>query len=152
MRLNFQQGCEGLVFAGSEDNPVVVGSTDQVRELVGVWTNVLEINAATMLPEALALQHFHECGNFPHIGDRRRFNGRVLAFGALVVHLPFGFHCLSASTPAPAVALGRSEQGSFVWRVHHDARPLIYLRSLPLGCTTYGPGQHPAARRSRART
>lgn len=46
---------------------------------------------------------------------------------------------LSASIPAPPVALGKSGQGSFVFRGHHEARPLMYLRELPPGCTTYRP-------------
>jgi len=62
------------------------------------------------------------------------------------------FIYLSVSTPAPAVAIGRSGQESLVWRAHHEARPLFYLRSLPPRCTTYGPGQYPVSRRSHART
>ena len=46
--------------------------------------------------------------------------------GSLVIGLP-------ASIPAPPVALGKSGQGSFVFRGHHEARPLIYLRALPQG-------------------
>src|SRR5215467_6125768 len=56
------------------------------------------------------------------------------------------------SIPALVLVLGRSELGSFVWRVHHEARPLIYLRPLPPGCTTSGPGPHPSVYRSHART
>lgn len=51
-RLTSQQGCEGLVLAGSDDR-FMVGSEDQVRKVVGFATNVLEINAATMFPEAV---------------------------------------------------------------------------------------------------
>lgn len=51
-RLISQQGCEGLVF-GSDHEPVMVGSKDQIRKVVDVWTNVLEINVTTMFPEAV---------------------------------------------------------------------------------------------------
>lgn len=51
-RLISQQGCEGLAF-GSDAESVMVGSKDQIHKVVGVWTNVLEINATTMFPEAV---------------------------------------------------------------------------------------------------
>jgi hypothetical protein len=96
--------------------------------------------------EVFSFERFHNDRDLPHVGDRGFLDRHAVACGRSVL---IG---LTASTPAPAAALERAGQVSFVWRAHHDARPLIYLRSLPPGCTTFGPGQHPAVRRSHAHT
>ncbi len=57
-----------------------------------------------------------------------------------------------ASTPAPTCAPRQSGQESSVWRAHHEAWLRFCFHSLPRGCTTYGPGQSPAALHSRWNT
>ena len=42
--------------------------------------------------EALPFEHFHNRGNFLHVGDGRFLDGHGVTFGTLVVYLPFGFH------------------------------------------------------------
>ena len=54
-RLVSQEGCEGLAFAGGEDEPFRGGNKNQVTNLHDAWTNVLNINATTMFPEAVFL-------------------------------------------------------------------------------------------------
>lgn len=52
-RLTSQQGFEGLVIAGSDDEPFKETSKNQVIKLHDVWTNVLNVTATTMYPEAV---------------------------------------------------------------------------------------------------
>jgi hypothetical protein len=52
-RLTSHQGCEGLAIAGSDDEPFRKTSKNQVIKLHDVWTNVLNITATTLYPEAV---------------------------------------------------------------------------------------------------
>ncbi|MDR4470346.1 MAG: hypothetical protein MRJ68_18950 [Nitrospira sp.] len=52
-RFTFQQGCESLAIAGSDDEPFHRVRKNQVINLDDIWTNVLNINAMTMYPDAV---------------------------------------------------------------------------------------------------
>jgi hypothetical protein len=58
--------------------------------------------------DALPFEHFHNLGYFPHIGNVRFLDGHTVAFGAVVVHLPFGFHFRSRFSSACSVEGGDS--------------------------------------------
>ena len=51
-RLASQEGCEGLAFTGIDDATFKIGSQNQITKLQDSWTNLLNIGATTMFPEA----------------------------------------------------------------------------------------------------
>lgn len=51
-RLASQEGCEGLAFTGMDDTTFKIGSQKQITKLQDTWTNLLNIGATTMFPEA----------------------------------------------------------------------------------------------------
>lgn len=52
-RLISQEGCEDIALAGIEDSSFKVGSKNQISKLQDSWTNLLNIGATTMFPEAV---------------------------------------------------------------------------------------------------
>jgi len=52
-RISFQQGCDGLAFAGDTDNTFKLGTASEIRRVIPYRTNVLQINANTMFPESV---------------------------------------------------------------------------------------------------
>jgi len=52
-RLISQEGCQSLVFTGIEDGSLKVESKGQITNLQNSWTNVLNISATMMFPEAV---------------------------------------------------------------------------------------------------
>lgn len=52
-RLASQEGCEGLAFTGIEDPSFKIGTQHQITKLQDSWTNLINIGATTMFPEAV---------------------------------------------------------------------------------------------------
>ncbi|TKS64017.1 MAG: hypothetical protein EWM73_00894 [Nitrospira sp.] len=52
-RLSCQEGCEGLAFTGIEDASFKIETQHQITKLQGYWTNLINIGATTMFPEAV---------------------------------------------------------------------------------------------------
>lgn len=52
-RLSFQEGCEGLTFTGIEDASFKIGTQHQITKLQDSLTNLINIGATTMFPEAV---------------------------------------------------------------------------------------------------
>lgn len=52
-RLTSQQGCEGLALASGQQEPFKGGKNNQITTLHEAWTNIIEINATAMFPEAV---------------------------------------------------------------------------------------------------
>jgi pimeloyl-ACP methyl ester carboxylesterase len=51
-RVTSQVGCEGLALASSQQEPTRAGKGNQITSLHETWTNIVEINATAMFPEA----------------------------------------------------------------------------------------------------
>ena len=52
----------------------------------------LEVVEILLHAQALALQYLHNRRDLPHVGDGRFFEGHAVGWGAVVVHLDFGFY------------------------------------------------------------